>query len=81
MISLRTVAFEGRLRDVQAGEIVATFADREKQESDPFDLTRLTWYEPAKQMINEWAKQMVQIANRKPGQVISKPVSFSLKPW
>jgi hypothetical protein len=34
VISPRTVAFEGRLRDAQTGEIVATFADREKQEPD-----------------------------------------------
>ena len=81
VISPRTVAFEARLRDAQTGEIVATFADREKQESDPLDLTRLTWYEPAKQIINEWAKQMVAVANRKPGEVISKSVPFSLMPW
>jgi len=40
------------------------------QDVGPIDMTRMTWYGPAKTIINQWAKQFVQIANRKPGEMI-----------
>jgi hypothetical protein len=81
LINQRSVAFEGRIRDLGTNEIVATFADRNIQDIDPLDLTRLTWYGPAKQIIDQWAKEFVAIANRKPGQVITAPTAFSLRPF
>ena len=81
LINQRAVAFEGRIRDLGTNEIVATFADRNVQDVDPLDLTRLTWYGPAKQVIDQWAKEFVEIANRKPGEVISAPTAFSLNPF
>lgn len=81
MVNKRTAAFEGRLRDLQTGEVIATFADRNMQDIGPIDLTRLTWYGPAKGIMDGWARQFVQIANRKPGQVITDPTAFTLKPF
>ena len=81
LINQRAAAFEGRIRDLSTNEIVATFADRNIQDVDPLDLTRLTWYGPAKQVIDQWAKEFVEIANRKPGEVISAPTAFSLNPF
>ena len=81
MVNQRRAAFEGRLRDLQTGEIVATFADRDMQDAGPLDLTRLTWYGPAKGIMDQWAKQFVQIANRKPGEVVTDPTAFTLKPF
>ena len=81
MINQRKAAFEGRLRDLQTGEVVATFADRDMADAGPLDLTRLTWYGPAKGIMDQWAKQFVQIANRKPGEVITDPTAFTLRPF
>ena len=81
VINQRRAAFEGRLRDLQTGEVVATFADRDMQDVGPIDLTRLTWYGPAKGIIDRWSMQFVQIANRKPGEVITDPVAFTLRPF
>ena len=81
LINKRRAAFEGRLRDLQTGEIVATFADRDMQDAGPLDLTRLTWYGPAKSIMDQWAKQFVQIANRKPGEMITDPTAFTLRPF
>ncbi len=64
-INQRRAAFEGRLRDMQTGEVIATFADRDMQDAGPLDLTRLTWYGPAKGIMDRWARQFVQVANRK----------------
>jgi hypothetical protein len=81
VVNQRRAAFEGRLRDLQTGEIVATFADRNMADIGPIDLTRMTWYGPAKGIMDQWAKQFVQIANRKPGEVITDPVAFTLRPF
>jgi len=80
-INQRRVAFEGRLRDLKTGEVVATFADRDMADVGPLDLTRLTWYGPAKGVMLTWAKQFVQIANSKPGEVVTDSVAFTLSPF
>jgi hypothetical protein len=81
VVNQRRAAFEGRLRDLKTGKIVATFADRNSQDVGPLDLTRLTWYGPAKGIMDMWAKQFVQVANREPGQKISDSVAFTLRPF
>ncbi|MGZ8157691.1 MAG: DUF3313 family protein [Methylobacter sp.] len=81
VINQRRAAFEGRLRDAQTGEVVATFADRDMQDAGPLDLTRLTWYGPAKGIIDRWAEQFVQIANRKSGEAVTDPVPFTVRPF
>jgi len=80
-VNQRRAAFEGRLRDLQTGEVVATFADRDMQDVGPLDLTRLTWYGPAKGIMDQWAKQFVQIANRKPGEMVTDPIAFKIRPF
>ena len=80
-INQRKAAFEARLRDAQTGEVVATFADRDMQDVGPIDLTRLTWYGPAKGIMDRWAKQFVQIANRKPGEMVTDPTAFTISPF
>ena len=80
-INLRRAAFEGRLRDLKTGEVMATFADRDMQDAGPLDLTRLTWYGPAKGIMDRWAEQFVQIANAKPGEMVTDPTAFALRPF
>ena len=81
VVNQRRAAFEGRLRDLKTGEVVATFADRDTADIGPLDLTRLTWYGPAKGIMDRWARQFVQIANRRPGQVVTDPTAFTLRPF
>ena len=80
-VNQRRAAFEGRLRDATTGEVVATFADRDMADVGPIDLTRLTWYGPAKGIMDQWAKQFVQVANRKPGEVVNDPTPVTLRPF
>lgn len=81
VVNQRRAAFEGRLRDLQTGEVVATFADRDMQDAGPLDLTRLTWYGPAKGIMDRWAEQFVQVANKKPGEMVSDPTPYTLRPF
>ena len=80
-VNQRRAAFEGRIRDLQTGEVVATFADREMQDVGPIDMTRMSWYGPAKTIMDRWAIQFVQIANRNPGEVITDSVAFTMRPF
>jgi hypothetical protein len=81
VINPRRASFEGRLRDLQSGEVVATFADRNTQDIGPIDLTRYTWYGPAKTIMDKWAKLLVQVANRKQGEIVNEPIAFTLRPF
>lgn len=81
VVNQRRAAFEGRLRDMKTNKIVATFADRNMQDIGPLDVTRLTWYGPAKGIMDMWAKQFVQVANRKPGEKVTDAVPFTLRPF
>ena len=69
------------MRDLETGEIVATFADRDTQDVGPLDLTRLTWYGPAKGIMDRWAQQFVKIANREPGEAVTDPTAYTLRPF
>jgi hypothetical protein len=76
-----TVAFEGKLKDTSSGETLAMFADREYAKVRPIDLKGLTWYGNAEDIIKAWANQCVQIANRRPGEIVKPASTFSLMPW
>lgn len=76
-----TVAFEARVVDTDSGEILAMFADREFGKIAPVNLRGLTWYGEAEQVINDWATQFVEVANKRPGQVVKPASPFTLMPW
>ena len=76
-----TVAFEARFQDTDTGQTVAMFADREYAILRPIDLKGFTWYGNAEDIVKQWAKQFVEVANRQPGEIIKPASSFSLKPW
>ncbi|NTW35171.1 MAG: DUF3313 domain-containing protein [Syntrophobacteraceae bacterium] len=76
-----TVAFEARIEDTSTGAVLAMAADREQGKVAPVNLRALTWYGEANVIIDEWADQFVQIANRRPGEVVKDTSPFTLMPW
>lgn len=76
-----TVAFEARIVDSRTGAILAMAADREEAQIAPVNLKGLSWYGVANAIIDTWASQFVQIANRRPGEVIQDTSPFTLSPW
>lgn len=76
-----TVAFEARIVDNGSGEVLAMVADREQGKVAPINLKALTWYGEANTIIDEWAGQFVQVANKRPGEVVKDASPFTLKPW
>ena len=75
------VAIEGRVRDGESGEIVAMFADRETGKTRVVDLQSLHWYGHAFEIFDEWAEQLVAVANQPLEPGIPDPRPYSLRPW
>jgi hypothetical protein len=76
-----TCACEVRIRDASTNEVVAMMADREAQQLAVVSVRGLTWYSNAETIITQWAEQLVQVANRKPGNSVKDVDAFTLKPW
>lgn len=76
-----TAAFEGKVMDTDSGSTIAMFADKEFAMARPIDLKGFTWYANAQDVIKNWAQQCVQIANRRPGEIVKPASTFSLMPW
>jgi hypothetical protein len=75
------VAFESRIKDSNSGETLAMVADKEYAVARPIDLKGFSWYGNAQDLVKTWSRQFVQIANRRPGEVVKPASTFSLKPW
>jgi hypothetical protein len=75
------IAFELRIKDGGSGEILAMAADKEYAVARPIDLKGFSWYGNVKDIVITWSNQFVDIANRRPGEVIKPASTFSLKPW
>jgi len=76
-----TVAFEAKINDTATGKALAMMADREQGKVAPVNLRALTWYGEANVIVDEWADQFVQIANKRPGETVKDSSPFTLKPW
>ncbi|MCD6459876.1 DUF3313 domain-containing protein [bacterium] len=79
--NLSTVSFEAKLRDGKTGEIVAMFADREQEKKYLLTTKNWYWYSHAKEIIEDWAEQFVELGNQEPGEIIKDSAAFGLKPW
>jgi len=79
--SKSSVAFEARIRDGATNEIVAQFADREQEKTSYINVKDFQWYSHIESIIEEWADQFVQIANKAPGDIVADTATFDLKPW
>jgi hypothetical protein len=75
------VAIEGRIRHGGNGEIIGMFQDRQNPPTAIVDLKAVTWWAPAKKIIDNWASQLVAVANRPPGAVVKPAPAFELLVW
>jgi len=79
--SKSSVAFEARIRDGATNEIVVQIADREQEKVSYINTKDFQWYGHIESIIEEWADQFVQLANRAPTDIISDTPGFDLKMW
>ncbi len=76
-----TVAFEAKILDSESGEVLAMFADREQGKFAPINLRGLTWYGECQASIDDWSKEFVEVANKRPDEVVKPSSPFTLSPW
>jgi hypothetical protein len=76
-----TVAIEGRFLDGLTERVIATFADRETPKRSLVNVDDLTWYSHARQIIDEWADQLVAIVNASREERVEDSSPFTLLPW
>jgi hypothetical protein len=75
------MAVEGRVRDAQTGKVMAMFADREQSKTRVIDVEALTWYGNARESMNDWADQLVLLANTPKDVKVEDSNAFTLMPW
>jgi len=75
------MAIEGRVRDAKSGEVLAMFADREKGKTRILDLEAATWYGHARESMQDWAEQLVRLANTPKDVQVDDSPAFELMPW
>lgn len=76
-----SVAIEGRFKDSQSGEVLFTFADREERQWRVVDLKSVTWWGHAQPIINDWARQCVELTNTPKTYKVKDRSKFTLMPW
>jgi hypothetical protein len=75
------MAIEGRVRDAKSGQVMAMFADREKGKTRILDVEAATWYGHARESMNDWAEQLVRLANTPKDVQVDDSAAFTLLPW
>jgi hypothetical protein len=75
------IAMEARTRDNSSGNVVWMFADREHPPTAILDLKALRWWEPAKPICDQWAKQFVELETSPPGTKINDIPNFQFLVW
>ncbi len=75
------MAIEGRVRDAKTGAVMAMFADREAAKTRVLDLEAVTWYGQASESMNDWADQLVLLANTPKDVKVEDASAFTLMPW
>jgi len=80
-LNTSSAAMEGMFRDSSNKLVLLAFADREGEQARPVDLAGFTWYTHARGIMKDWARQLVLVANQKPGEKIPDTKTFTLKPW
>lgn len=75
------VAMEGRVRDGASGEVLAMFSDRESGKTRIIDLQSVLWYGHAYEIFDDWAEQLVAVANRPDQPGLTDPRPFTIRPW
>jgi hypothetical protein len=75
------VAIEGRIRNGGNDEIIGLFQDRQNPPTAIVDLKAVSWWAPAKQIVDNWATDLVAVANRPPGGIVKPAPAFQLLVW
>lgn len=75
------VAFEGKMTDSQTGEVIAMFADREKDRTAIINIASFTWYKNSENTIDDWSGKFIGIINADNMLEVQARCPFTLVDW
>ena len=75
------IAFEARVRDLETGRVIATFADRERTKLALINFENLTYYGFVDSIVEEWAGQFVALSAIREGGEIEDSPWYKISPW
>ncbi len=81
LASSGSVAFEGRIRDGESGEIIAMFKDHETDQFSPIGIQDFTWYYHAEDSIDDWAEQFVEIFDTEADHTVADSLPLTFRVW
>ncbi|MCB0334885.1 MAG: DUF3313 family protein [Bdellovibrionales bacterium] len=76
-----SVAIEGYLTDVNTGELLEQFKDREADKSAPFTIKDFQEYAHVRVALDDWAMQLAELLATPLEHVVSDSLPFSLNPF
>ncbi len=76
-----SIAFEARVRDGKTNEILAMMADRELGKTNTATPGGITWYSHTDSVIEEWARQFVELMNTPLDHQVKDSAPFQLSIW
>ena len=75
------VAFEARLTDAATRKLIAAFADREQGKTALLTVHDYTWFGHAEEVIDDWAKQIVEVTNNNFNTPVKDSPTLTLDLW
>ena len=75
------VAMEARVREGSSGKVIVAFKDREFGKTAALSAADYTWHMHATDIIDDWAKQMVEIVNAEPDERVKVASPLNFRPW
>jgi hypothetical protein len=72
------VAIEGRVRDGDNGNLVASFRDTMKDKMAFVNIDSYSWYGGSQANLEETAANIARVINAKPGTMVSQPSQIKL---
>ncbi len=76
-----SVAIEGRIRDAGTREIIFKFADRQQDKTSVVNIEDITWHGHVKEIIDDWAREFVELYDTPPTHIVKASNHFTLRPW
>ncbi|MEI6350478.1 MAG: DUF3313 family protein [Verrucomicrobiota bacterium] len=75
------IAFEGKLRNGQNGQLLEEFADREDDKLSAFSFRDYLWYSHDRNAIDDWSKQMEQLSHTSRNVKVNGASRVTLNPF
>lgn len=75
------IAFEAKLRNAETGELLGQYADSQRDKTSPFSFRDYSAYAHDRKAVDDWARQMRQLANAPRGTKVPGAMRVTMNPF